>query len=134
MKITRRTDYAIHMIADLSENPGVPVGLRTLAERHNVTYAFARTVQQGLFRKGILSTARGINGGIKLAKQLNEITLLEVFEGAQDTLDASFDLGGAPWCSCEGDCYSKDTWQSTKSVLGAHLSTITMDHIIKGKK
>ncbi len=131
MKITRRTDYAIHLLADLSENPDKPLGLRTLAERHGVTYAFARTVQQGLLKAGIVTTARGINGGIKLARPLQDITLLEVFEAAQDPLDKAFSTKDSPWCNCESSCVSEDMWVSTRDVLGRHLSGIHLHRIIK---
>ena len=133
MKITRRTDYAIHLIADLSDNPDKPLGLRTLAERHGVTYAFARTVQQGLLKAGIVSTARGINGGIKLARPLKDITLLEVFEAAQDPLDKAFSTKGSTWCNCEDSCVSDNVWVSTRDVLDKHFSSIQLNHIIKSK-
>ena len=131
MKITRRTDYAIHLIADLSDNQNKPLGLRTLAERHNVTYAFARTVQQGLLKAGIVATARGINGGIKLARPLQEITLLEVFEAAQDPLDKAFSTSGSSWCNCGKSCVTEDIWLSTREVLGKHLASISLHQIIK---
>jgi Rrf2 family protein len=134
MKVTHRTDYAIHMLADLANAPGKPVGLRSLAEGHKVTYAYARTVQQGLQKAGIISTARGVNGGILLARDLSDITLLEVFEAAQDPLDVAFGTDGAVWCSCEGACISDALWESTRKALAAHLSKITMKQVIAGKK
>ena len=133
MKITRRTDYAIHLIADLSDNQNKPLGLRTLADRHKVTYAFARTVQQGLLKAGIVATARGINGGIKLARSLEEITLLEVFEAAQDPLDKAFSTNDSSWCNCGNICVSEDIWLSTREVLGTHLADIKLNQIIKSK-
>ncbi|MCL2808224.1 MAG: Rrf2 family transcriptional regulator [Coriobacteriia bacterium] len=133
MRITRRTDYAIHLIADLSDNQNKPLGLRTLAEHHGVTYAFARTVQQGLLKAGIVATARGINGGIKLARSLQEITLLEVFEAAQDPLDKAFSSNDTSWCNCNENCVSEGAWQSTREVLGKHLSSIPLSSIIKKK-
>jgi len=121
------------LIADLSDNNNQPLGLRTLAERHNVTYAFARTVQQGLLKAGIVATARGINGGIKLARPLQEITLLEVFEAAQDPLDKAFSTKGSSWCNCEDVCVSEDIWHSTRETLGRHLAGIQLSHIINTK-
>ena len=131
MKITRRTDYAIHLIADLAESPGKSMGLRTLAERHNVTYAFARTVQKGLLKAGIIKTTRGINGGIMLVKELEDITLLEVFEAAQEPLEFTFDIDEACWCSCEDGCVSKYVWDSTKQILQGHFSKITMRNVVE---
>ena len=134
MKITRRTDYAIHLIADLSEQPDSCLGLRMLATNHGVTYAFARTVQQGLFKAGIIKAARGINGGIKLAKPLDKITLLEVFEAAQNPLEVAFDTSGAPWCKCEnGDCICDKLWSSSKKVMHDHLAKMTMKTLLQSK-
>jgi Rrf2 family protein len=131
MRITRRTDYAIHLIADLSEQPECCLGLRTLAAEHGVTYAFARTVQQGLLKAGIINASRGINGGIKLAKPLEEITLLEVFEAAQDPLDVTFDTSDVPWCRCEQDsCMSGKVWDRAKESMRENLSGMTMKHLL----
>jgi Rrf2 family protein len=131
MRITRRTDYAIHLIADLSEQPDCCLGLRILAENHGVTYAFARTVQQGLLKAGLITACRGINGGIRLARPLEEITLLEVFEAAQDPLDITFDTTGVSWCRCEKDaCISEKVWSSTKEAMRDSLSKLTMKHLL----
>jgi Rrf2 family protein len=131
MKITRRTDYAIHLIADLSDQPDCCLGLRTLAADHGVTYAFARTVQQGLLKAGIIKASRGINGGIRLARPLDEITLLEVFEAAQDPLDVTFDVSDTPWCCCEkGACISEKLWSVTREAMRDNLSKLTMRHLL----
>jgi Rrf2 family protein len=131
MKITRRTDYAIHLIADLAEHTDSCVGLRGLAEKHGVTYAFARTVQQGLLKAGIIRACRGINGGIILAKPLDEITVLEVFEAAQGSLDTTFDTTGVSWCGCDNGCMSDQVWSTAKQILGDHFSTLTVHHLIE---
>jgi Rrf2 family protein len=132
MKITRRTDYAIHLIAGLSEEPDCCHGLRVLAAEHGVTYAFARTVQQGLLKAGLIKASRGINGGIRLAKPLDEITLLEVFEAAQDPLDVTFDVSDTPWCRCEKKaCMSEKLWNATKESVREHFSKTTIKDLLQ---
>jgi Rrf2 family protein len=133
MKITRRTDYAIHLIADLSKQPESCLGLRSLAEQHGVTYAFARTVQQGLLRAGIIKANRGINGGIKLGRPLNEITVLQVFEAAQNPLTVTFSTDDISWCGCEGEaCITDKLWEGSRRLLGAHLESLTMEKLLAG--
>ncbi|HBT95441.1 MAG TPA: hypothetical protein DEB24_04850 [Coriobacteriia bacterium] len=132
MKITRRTDYAIHLIADLAEQPDACLGLRLLADSHGVTYAFARTVQQGLLKSGIIQASRGINGGIKLAKSLESITLLEVFEAAQNPLDEAFGTKDFPWCKCNDDsCMSEGLWASVRQSMHDSLIKTTMKDLLK---
>jgi len=132
MRITRRTDYAIHLIANLSERPDQCLGLRALASDHGVTYAFARTVQQGLSKAGIITASRGINGGIKLARPLGEITLYDVFEAAQDPFDLVFDCTDTPWCKCSDEsCVSNKLWNSTRDLMKDHFSGITLESILQ---
>jgi len=132
MKITRRTDYAIHLIARLSEEPDQCFGLRILAADHGVTYAFARTVQQGLLKAGIIKAVRGVNGGIQLARPIDEITLFDVFEAAQGPFDQVFSYANTPWCKCNDDfCVSAEMWNSTKELMKDHFSGITLKSLLK---
>jgi Rrf2 family protein len=132
MKITRRTDYAVHLLAEFAEGGGRPQGLRNLSEKHEVTYAFARTVQCGLLKSGIIKTARGINGGILLARSLEEITLLEVFEAAQGPLETVFASGETPWCGCGGEfCPADETWKEIRGILREKLSALTLQSILE---
>lgn len=132
MKITRRTDYAIHLIADLATDPQACFGLRALAEKHGVTYAFARTVQQGLLKAKLVKATRGINGGIMLAKPLDKITLLEVFEAAQNPLNFAFSNKGYSWCGCEKKtCITNKVWEASKQSLHDTLKATTMADLIK---
>ncbi|MDR1421563.1 MAG: Rrf2 family transcriptional regulator [Coriobacteriales bacterium] len=131
MKITKRTDYAIRLIADLAKQPDCCLGLRSLSDRHGVTYAFARTVQQGLLKAGIIRACRGINGGIGLARPLDQITVLEVFEAAQGTLDDTFDIEDTSWYGLDDDCLSDQVWASAKQVMSKHFSSITMQDLME---
>ena len=132
MKITRRTDYAVHLLAELAGSNGQPTGLRNLAEKHEVTYAFARTVQSGLLKAGIIKTARGINGGVLLARPLDDVTLLEVCEAAQGPLETTFASGDTPWCGCEGEsCPTETAWQDVRELLREHLSKVTIKSVLE---
>ncbi|NLG10025.1 MAG: Rrf2 family transcriptional regulator [Coriobacteriaceae bacterium] len=130
MKVTRRTDYAVHLLVELAKKADQPQGLRSLAEKHNVTYAFARTVQCGLLAAGIIKTTRGINGGITLARPLKDVTLLEVFEAAQGSLEDTFSSGEASWCNCHKEaCPTDESWEGVRALLHSHLSGITIQSI-----
>ena len=48
MDISRKTDYALRMLAMLAEDPERLLSVRTAAEEVNVPYSFARSIQHGL--------------------------------------------------------------------------------------
>ena len=54
MDISRKTDYALRMIADLVRHPGSVVSVRSAAEENGVPYSFARSIQHELVRAGII--------------------------------------------------------------------------------
>ena len=132
MKITHRTDYAIHLLAELAQHPNQIMGLRALAESQHVTYAFARTIQVGLLNAGIIESMRGIKGGIQLAKPLHEVTLLEVFEAAQCPLDESFHSKEAVWRQENPNQYDiEGIWDEACETLRGYFGQVKMDEIIK---
>ncbi|MDR0350282.1 MAG: Rrf2 family transcriptional regulator [Coriobacteriales bacterium] len=131
MRITRRTDYALHLLAELAAQPGCCLGLRKLAADHGVTYAFARTVQQGLLQAGIIEASRGINGGIRLAKTPEEITVLEVFEAAQNPLEETFAATKASWCCCSGQsCMTDGLWLGVREAMRGQFSGVTVKQLL----
>lgn len=48
MDISRKTDYALRMLAMLAEDLERLLSVRTAAEEVNVPYSFARSIQHGL--------------------------------------------------------------------------------------
>ena len=133
MDVSRRTDYALRMIAELVESPDGLVSVRTLAREGGVPYSFARSIQHDLAQAGLVSNARGANGGMRLAVDPREATLLEVVEAVQGPvalspcLDASED--GEP-CPNRGRCRFTSVWCNARRLLRDMLSSVTLHQLI----
>lgn len=54
MDLSRKTDYALRMVAELVEHEGQIVSVRVAAERRGVPYSFARSIQRDLAHAGII--------------------------------------------------------------------------------
>ena len=68
MDISRKTDYALRMLAMLAEDPERLLSVRTAAEEVNVPYSFARSIQHGLVQAGIVESLRGVHGGMQIGR------------------------------------------------------------------
>lgn len=66
MDISRKTDYALRMLAMLAEEPERLLSVRTAAEEVNVPYSFARSIQHGLVQAGIVESLRGVHAACVL--------------------------------------------------------------------
>ena len=83
MDISRKTDYALRMLAMLAEDPECLLSVRTAAEEVNVPYSFARSIQHGLVQAGIVESLRGVHGGMRLKVSPDDVTIRQVVEAVQ---------------------------------------------------
>ena len=69
MDLSRKTDYALRILAELIRHDGKTVlSVRTAAKKNDVPYSFARSIQHDLTLAGIIQSTRGARGGMKLVK------------------------------------------------------------------
>ena len=81
MKLTRASSYAIHALAFMgAQKTNRPVASHHIAKARGIPERFLLKVLKPLVSARVLQSIKGPNGGYRLAKSPNEITLLEVLE------------------------------------------------------
>jgi Rrf2 family protein len=81
MKLTRASSYAIHALAYMgSQKHNKPVASHHIAQARGIPERFLLKVLKPLVSARVLQSIKGPNGGYRLAKAPNEISLLEVLE------------------------------------------------------
>jgi Rrf2 family protein len=128
--ITRRTDYAIRMLAMLAEGDACPVSVRTLADACGVPYSFARAVQRDLTAGGLVSAVRGVAGGLCLARPTADITLLQIIEATQGDLSISVCANDPAWCERSGACRAHQVWRGADALLNEYLGSKTLAGLV----
>lgn len=78
MAVSQTAEYALRAVVWLAQNPGEPQTTQQLAEGTHVSVSYLPKVLQPLGRTGILTSQRGINGGYSLARDPEELTVLEI--------------------------------------------------------
>ena len=112
MKLGEGVEHAIHSVALLAAlQPGRVLPAAALAEFHGISPSYLLKHLQALSGAGILATVPGPNGGYRLAKSPDKVTLLDIVlavEGAQPAFRCTEirqrgpnPLGGAPTKLCE---------------------------------
>ena len=131
MEISRRTDYALRMIAALFQNEGMPLSVSSAAKLQDVPYSFARSIQHDLVKSGILTTVRGAHGGMVLAADADELTLAKLIEATQGPIKVAACLSEDGWCPRDTDCAFHKEWIHTSKLLYNHLSSITIKKLLE---
>jgi Rrf2 family protein len=87
MKISRTVGYAVQAMVQLAatEDEG-PVSCRRLAEAGGMPERFLLQILRSLVTNGLLRSTRGVEGGYRLARRADEISMLDIFESIDGPL------------------------------------------------
>jgi Rrf2 family protein len=81
MKLTRASSYAIHALVFMAaQKQNRPVASHHIAKARGIPERFLLKVLKPLVSARVLHSIKGPNGGYRLARGANEITVLEILE------------------------------------------------------
>ena len=101
-RISEAATLALHAMGLLATDSSDLFSTRRIAGKLQVSEAHLSKVLQRLTRAGLVQPVRGPTGGFGIARDPEQITLLEVYEAIDGPLDSSTCLLGTPVCSGEG--------------------------------
>ncbi len=129
-QLTRASDYALRVMTRLAELPrGNVVHLPSLASSEKVPSHFLSKILQHLTHAGFIKSHRGAAGGYSLEKDPAQISLREIIEAIEGSIDISqclspgLECDRMTWCSIREVC--SDARQRVLDVFdGVTLSDI----------
>ena len=133
MDISRKTDYALRMLSALIADPGGIISVGTAARDKGVPYSFARSIQHDLAVAGIVEDTRGANGGMRLAVDPCETTLLQVVEALQGSVAVSCcanPAGDGVPCPNRPTCHFSPVWCNAERLLRSFFSSVTLHQLV----
>jgi len=87
MQLTRQADYAIRALLHLSEEgPEAVVQTKEIAASEDIPEKYLPTIMRTMARAGLVRTLRGNQGGVLLARDPEDINLLEVIEAIEEPI------------------------------------------------
>lgn len=134
MQITRQADYAVRAVMHLARNGDTRTATSSIAEEQHIPPSFLAKIISQLSIAGLLHTSRGARGGVTLAREPNEITLLEVVEAIDGPIQLNECVGNNGTCSFDEDCPLRPVWCEAQEELVKRLkNTNFADMAVKGK-
>ncbi|MFI6347752.1 RrF2 family transcriptional regulator [Streptomyces sp. NPDC050560] len=84
MKLSQGVEWGAHCAVTLARvEPGLSLSRRTLAERYALPEAYLAKHLKAMVNAGLLHATTGPNGGFRLAKRPEDITMLDVVEAIE---------------------------------------------------
>jgi Rrf2 family protein len=133
MKLTRASSYALHAVAFMAaQKHDKPVASHNIAQARGIPERFLLKVLKPLVSARVLLSIKGPNGGYRLAKPANQISMLDILEAVDGPIRGqapfSEDNNGPLNEKLEAICK-----QSADSVR-KHLEKIRISDLVSGKK
>lgn len=122
MQITRQADYAVRAVLYLSRlGTSQRAATSEVAEEQHIPPSFLAKIISQLSIAGLLHTSRGARGGVTLAREPKEITLLEVVEAIDGPIQLNECVGENATCIFDNDCPLRSVWCDAQDELVTRL-------------
>jgi len=121
LKISEAASLALHSMAYLASRKNKEcVSLKEISKRLKASDAHLSKVLQRLAKQGLVTSTRGPKGGFTLAKDANEITLLEILETIEGHIQPSKCLFDTPICDGQ-QCILADLLEKISTEVHEYL-------------
>lgn len=131
-KINRRTDYAVRVLLYLAKQPsGTTQSITEIREEMIIPRAFVRRIVARLSAVGLIETQPGRNGGIRLAREVHNISLRDIWEAIEGPLMISPCLEAPGACPLDRTCPVRLKWKRLQDSISTELESIRMDQLVQ---
>jgi Rrf2 family protein len=135
MQITRQADYAVRAVTYLAQlGPERRAATSQIALQQQIPPSFLAKIVSQLSVAGLLQTSRGARGGVSLARDPQEISLLEVVEAIDGPIMLNDCVIGNGACTFSGDCPIRPIWCVAQESLVDKLRVTTFGAVLNPNK
>ncbi len=122
MVLSQKTQYAVRAVLELAKYQGLgPLTAARIAEAQHIPVRFLENILGQLRQAGLLESLRGKEGGYRLSKHPQEITVgdvIRLIEGPMDAIDcAEVMAGGGRDCPLRTGCVLLPLWERAHRAM-----------------
>ena len=134
MRLTRQTNYAIRILMYCGANQGNLSRIPEIASAYGLSELFLFKILQPLVEHKLVETVRGRNGGVKLGRPADQITLFDVVRVTEDNFAMAecFETDSTD-CPLVDSCALNEALRKALGAFFDILSGYTIDDLVKSK-
>ena len=136
MQITRQADYALRAMLYLARLDPQKERAATskIAEKMEIPPSFLAKIISQLSIAGLIHTSRGARGGVSLAREPENISLLDVVEAIDGPITLNECTSNPSVCTFGDNCPIHEVWCDVKADLVRRLRASTFEKLIEMEK
>ncbi len=130
MKLSTRGKYGLYAMYYLAQHSGEgPQPLQDIATI-GVPKLYLEQLLGNLRRAGLISSVRGAQGGYQLARQAEEITLLDIVDAMEGPIELSECTSDESTCDRSCSCPVRWVWQQVTDSINNELAKIRLSDML----
>ncbi len=124
--LSQSVGYAITALGYTASAGGNPVLVKDIARAADIPPAYLAKIIHALGKRGIVSTQRGIGGGVTLARPGTDISLFELAQALDDPVVQLRCMLGNAACSNERSCPAHSYWVAQREKIHNFLKSTSV--------
>ena len=133
MRVSAKADYAIRAAVELAAAGDGPVKADRIAQAQEIPVNFLENIMGDLRNAGLVISRRGAEGGYRLARPADEITLAQVIRAVDGPL-ANVRGVRSEQVTYHGSAERlRDVWVAVRASLRAVLEQVTLADLARGE-
>ena len=128
MKISPRGRYAVRILLDIAARQGKGcVPMIDISARQQISKKYGDQIAMRLVQSGILTASRGRQGGYRLSRDARDITLLQILETVEGSVEPvqCLDVTPNPCPRC-AFCPTLPVWTGLGKAVREYLQGVTL--------
>lgn len=130
IKLSKFTDYAVVVLGEMARSEHGRMAASDLAARTNLPEPTVAKILKALTRGGILSSARGVNGGYGLIRAADQITVADIITAMDGPISLTDCADSSP-CAFEGRCAMHGRWGKVNMAIRTALDSVALTDLTR---
>ena len=131
LRVSKLTDYATVVMTCLATEGDSLLSAQALAERARLEVPTVSKLLKQLAQAELVVSTRGINGGYRLAREPQAITIADIVTAMEGPIGMTECSAHAGLCDHESHCGVRVNWRRINQAIAGALESVTLADMIK---
>ena len=130
LRVTRLTDYATLLLTALAATPDAVHSATALAERTRLELTTVSKVLKLLAQRELVIGFRGVNGGYRLARAPEDVSLFEIVESIEGPIELTECSSDHSRCEYQPWCGVSPHWRQINDIVADALRNVSLRQML----
>jgi FeS assembly SUF system regulator len=127
MRLSKLTDYAVVMMVHMGQADGRVFSAAQISEETGVPAPTVAKLLKELARGGLLASIRGVNGGYRMERTPEDISIAEIVQALEGPIALTACVDGADDnCNVESLCGMRGNWNKVNTAIRSALEGVSL--------